>query len=79
MHFDYRSSMTNSDKVPWDPDYDPRAEIDALSKRCDEYERDLRRLRDANRALGEALKTALQQVERLRGPDLVRDEIDDEF
>ena len=66
-------SNTN-DKVPWDPDYDPFAEIDVLSKRCDEYERDLRKLRDANRSLGEALKAALQQV---RGQDEIDD--DDEF
>jgi cob(I)alamin adenosyltransferase len=52
--------MTDNDKVPWDPDYDPRAEIDVLNKRCDQYERDLRRLLDANRSLGEALKAALQ-------------------
>jgi len=71
--------MTDNDKVPWDPDYDPRAEIDVLNKRCDQYERDLRRLLDANRSLGEALKAALQQVERLRGPEPIQDEIDDEF
>jgi hypothetical protein len=71
--------MPDNDKVPWDPDYDPRAEIDVLNKRCDQYERDLRRLLDANRSLGEALKAALQQVERLRGPEPIQDEIDDEF
>jgi len=72
--------MTNDhDKVPWDPDYDPQHEIDALSKRCDQYERDLHRLRDANRSLGEALKAALQQVELLRGPEPIQDEINDEF
>ena len=70
--------MSNNDKVPWDPDYDPGVEIDALSKRCGEYERDLRRLWDANRSLSEALKTALQQVERLRGQEPVQDENDDE-
>jgi hypothetical protein len=71
--------MSNNDKVPWDSDYDPRVEIQRLNKRCDEYERDLRRLRDANRSLNETLKTALQQVERLRGQEPVQDEIDDQF
>ena len=71
--------MTDHDKVPWDPDYDPQREIDVLNKRCDQYERDLRRLRDANRSLGEALKAALQQVELLRGPEPVQDKINDEF
>jgi hypothetical protein len=71
--------MTDNDKVPWDPDYNPQHEVDVLNKRCDQYERDLRRLRDASRSLGEALKAALQEVERLRGPDPVRDDIDDEF
>jgi len=71
--------MSTDDRVPWDPDYDPWTEIDVLNKRCDEYERDLRRLRDANCSLGEALKAALQEVERLRGPDPIQDEIDDEF
>jgi len=71
--------MTDNDKVPWDPDYDPRVEIDSLNQRCDEYERELRRLRDANRSLGEALKAALQQIQVLRGPEPIDDEIDDEF
>jgi hypothetical protein len=71
--------MPDNDKVPWDPDYYPRVELDLLNKRCDEYECDLRRLRDANRSLSEALKAALQQVERLRGQAPVQDEIDDEF
>jgi hypothetical protein len=71
--------MTNNDKLPWDPDYDPQLEIDALSKRCDEYERELRRFRDANRSLGEALKTALKQIDILRGPNADQDQIDNEF
>ena len=71
--------MSSNDKVPLDPDYDPQLEIDALSKRCDEYECDLRRFRDANRSPGEALKAVLQQVELLRGPSPVQDEINDEF